>query len=375
MAMCLPLLPVLVVCEIFKTPFEDRPMNDQIAAFTKTLSSLATEYSNPMIILDHIPVLKDHIDKVDLLIENKEIALGSLVTLFVLWRLRKRAKKRNVKNVAMVMPKPYKKDCSHLPEDHPMNAEHPNEAAEANLRLRVPGTRKAAETTPDESADDRISRIAAQIAPRVIPSPKRREARTEIDDLSVVANVDVHARPILTADEARMRVIVQAALADRKAPLLLMARVALDIVLVPAQDATGPARAKALAALKGKHVPLALFDRTGKIVVALDVPKALPVGAAAQDAQIVQQALAQAAVPVLSLLAGDGPAEVSAKLTPYLSGAPMVHATEGTAPKAPLKLAATQRVSPIPQPVSSHSRPARPGRPGRPTRPAAIAAE
>lgn len=77
---------------------------------------LASEYSDPTVILQHIPVLKDNL----MLQQNPEYILyglgGIIVSLFVLKRMKKRAKSR-IKSVAMVMPQPYLGEADH-PHSH-----------------------------------------------------------------------------------------------------------------------------------------------------------------------------------------------------------------------------------------------------------------
>lgn len=292
-------------------------IQDQIAVFTQSLKSLATEYSNPAIIMDHIPVLKN----------NPEMAgygIVGMLGLFVLRKILKRSRKP-AKPVSMVMPAPYVDPAQ-------------------DLRAMAPDLHSTV------AVPDRAEQLETDVT--CIPAPKtepqRRSAAQQIDDLRATSLV---SRPAYSADEARMRAVIQAVLADLGAPHQVMARTALSALVTPAPDVSGAERAHACAAIADKYVDFGIFDRAGRLVLALDLREPRP---------ILRQALEQAGIPSANLEAGTSPRDVRDAIAPYLK----------------LSLRSKPAPTTAPHAQTTGARPARPIRSGRPLRPAsAIAAE
>lgn len=325
-------------------------MNSQIKAFTQSLQDIATEYSNPAVILDHIPIVKDHMDTLQPVLDNPMPVLGAGVGLFVLWRIVRKRRKKLVKPTSMVMPPPYKG----APED--MGAVQHDGSRTQRRPARTAGT-----------GEDAIEALAGMVKPSrtraAAPAPEKRTLDQQFSDISAVS---LNARPALSPDEARMRVIVQATLTELGAPLLVMARTALSALIEPGPDAVGPERAHARAAIAGKSVDFALFDRAGRIIVALDVRNpGLASPMAQEEAQITRAVLAQAGIPVVSLDMSDGPAELAVQLAPLIGAhaeRPAQHRDRSVRPERT-------------EPTVRTERPKRPVRPVRNLRPAAIPAE
>jgi len=318
-------------------------MQSQIDSFTASLQSLATEYSDPAILLQQVPVLRDHMDKVQVLLDNWQAVLGGLIALLVLRKVL-RGRKRSVKSPAMVIVPPYTGEDGAAPEGPEMqDAPTPLRAAKRGKPAR-PARRSSLEA------------LAEMTSPRTPAAPAAAPKPTPEQELADVTAVPFIARPALTADEARMRVIVQAALNELKAPYMIMARTQLSALLEPARETTGPARAAACAGITEKTLDLGLFDRAGRLTLALDLHGARPATpAGAQAKAVVTAALSQAGICSVTLDMSDAPADVIAKITPYL-------------PQATL-------AQQMPHGAQDRSARARPNRHIRPASPSAIAAE
>jgi len=224
-------------------------MQDQIQSFATSLQSIAAEYSDPAVILKHVPIVQDHLDTIQPVLDNWQYALGGLVALFVLRRILKKRKASKTTPTAMVMPPPYYGEDSTLGDTHPLNAD----------------TKKAKDTAPEPAQASSLDRLANMVSPRQPRSaePAAPQKRSAADMMTDIAAVSFQTRPALSADEARMRVIVQAALTEMRAPLIVMARTALSSLLEPGAEAVGPARANAIAALESKVLEFGLFDHIG----------------------------------------------------------------------------------------------------------------
>ncbi|MEM9581136.1 MAG: DUF2726 domain-containing protein [Pseudomonadota bacterium] len=291
-------------------------------------------------------------DKVQILVDNKEYVGAGLIALFLLNRMRKR-KKKDVKPVSMVMPEPYKgEDTADGGTTQPAEQEE------------KPALRVAKKARKTSGTPNKIETMAAMVSPRARDAaPKAAQKRTPEQQASDIRAAELTTRPALTADEARMRVVLQAALNDMKAPFMIMARTSLSALIEPGHACVGPERANAIAALSGKSLDFGLFDRAGRLVLALDINNSN--ASASADRPLVAAALMQAGINVVELDKGDMPARIAEKITPYLTA----------------RLAASQPMPALIAPQEhgqgevQTARAVRPKRPGRPTRPAAIAAE
>ena len=315
-------------------------IQQQIESFTRSLTHLASEYSDPSIVLQHIPVLKNNL----MFQQNPEFlfyGLGGVVALlFVLKKLAKRRKSK-IKDVSMVMPTPYVGEADHANTD---------ETAPASFEK--------------DDLLDRVNEISAMI-PDPLEEPQETEraaqqptTRTPAEQLADVSAISFSARPALTPDEARTRVLLQSVINEFGAGYMIMARTSLAALLQPGAEAVGVERAMGLRAIQDKYIDFGVFDRTGRCLLALDVSTisaATPV--ATQDKAVVQQAIARASIPLAILSTADTPADIRSKIGPHLSATARV--VQNTSPKR-------------------QARPERPQRPVRPVRPAhaaAIAAE
>ncbi|MGH1577227.1 DUF2726 domain-containing protein [Planktotalea sp.] len=328
-------------------------IQQQIAQFTNSLQNIATEYSDPTVILQHMPVLKDF----PMLQQNPEYlgyGLGGIVGLFVLKKIIFKRRKAKVNNIAMVMPKPYKGAAEEMEVDgfdkDDLHARVQENGAEP-LRIPKSKNKSKAATAPTYEIPEP--------APRKVAEPS---ARTPAQQLEDVGAIGFTARPALTPDEARMRVVVQSVLNEFGAGYMIMARTALSALIEPGRESVGAERAKALSAIQSRYVDFGIFDRAGRCVLALEVNSSEPqIASKAMDKSIVQKALAQTGLPLAKLTLGESPAEVRAHIAPYLK--------------------ATGRVQPLAQsklqtaPTKKAPRPGRPVRPMRPAHAAAIAAE
>lgn len=312
-------------------------IQQQIDNFSRSLQNLATEYSDPAIIVQHIPVLKDNL----MLQQNPEYVLyglgGLLVSLFALKRLRKR-RKAQVKNVGLVMPQPY------LGEADPLET---LETAPASYETTIPTAEEL--TTLDASPISESSPVAKPALTRT--------TEQQLEDVSVISFMP---RAALTPDEARMRVLVQASVNEFGGGYMIMARTSLAALLQPGREAVGLERANALSAIQDKYVDFGVFDRAGRCLVALEVNAQEPtLGNKLLEKAVVAQALSKAGVHMITLDTSDTPALVGQKIAPYLKAV----SRPVTAPMQPVRASVRPKKAP------------RSGRPQRPTRPAAIAAE
>ena len=309
-------------------------MNQQIESFSSSLQNLASEYSDPAVIMQHIPVLKDNL----MLQQNPEYLfywLGGVVfVLFALKRLKKRRSAR-IKSVAMVMPQPYLGET---------NAPNTSEIAPSRL---------AVESPPTSSVNvSEISESTPQLAQTAVLS-----AAQQLEDVSAISFT---ARAALTPDEARMRVLVQSSVNEFGGGYMIMARTSLGALLQPGREAVGIERAYALSAIQDKYIDFGVFDRTGRCLVALDVSGTDPaLGKKAQEKAIVEQVLNQAGVHVITLSTSDAPTDIQAKIVPYLKATARPN---GSPVKAVPSVKTTRKAT-------------RPGRPARPVNTTEIAAE
>ena len=301
-------------------------IDQQIEIFTRSLTHLATQYSDPSIILQHIPVLKDNL----MFQQNPEYIFygaGAIVAALFMLRMLKKRRKKMEKNIAMVMPQPYLGDADHTNTD---------ETAPASFEKDSFG----------ENAD------LPALAPQTGLATQERSGAQQLEDVSAVRFA---AQAALSPNEARARVMVQAALSEFGAGYMIMARTALTAILHPADDAFGIERAQGIRAIEDKYLDFGVFDRAGRCLVAIEVNgDTAPIGSKAIEKSIVRTAMTQANIPVATLHASDRPIDIHAKLAPYLK--------------------ATTQTASLPAP-SQVKRIARPGRPTRPVRPVAIAAE
>lgn len=327
-------------------------IEQQIKQFTNSLQNIATEYSDPAVILQHMPVLKDF----PLLQQNPEFlgyGVSGIFGLLILLRILRKRRKSRVKNIAMVMPQPYLGEPDHAqsgetaPASFDKEETQPRAQAKGGERLRI-------------AKQDVEPRVVIEPAPRPRAEPTTRGPAQQLEDVNAIS---FSARAAMTPDEARMRVLVQAVLNEFGAGYMIMARTALSALLEPCHAAVGPERANAIAAVENKFLDFGIFDRAGRCILALDVTSsATPaVGNKALERAVVQNALSQAGLPLAKLTSQDTPAEVRSKIAGFLKPS-----AQGQVPAAPRSVALQAKT------------PARPGRPTRPVRPAhaaAIAAE
>lgn len=319
-------------------------IQQQIESFTRSLTNLASEYSDPSIVLQHIPVLKNNL----MFQQNPEYIFygvsGIVVALFALKKLKQR-RKAAVKNVGLFMPTPYVGEADHA---------HTNETAPASFE-QSPLLDQASEFT--SMIPDPVVTPDVQQQNEASEQPATRTPAQQLQDVSAIS---FSSRPALTPDEARTRVLVQSVLNEFGAGYMIMARTALSALLQPSADAVGAERAHGLRAIQDKFVDFGVFDRTGRCLLALDVSSALPEKAGiGQDKAIEQQAIAKANIPLAVISMQDTPSDIRKKIAPHLS------ATARVPQNASLDTPRVPRAE----------RPKRPVRPVRPARAAAIAAE
>lgn len=336
-------------------------IQQQITQFTQSLQNIAADYSDPRIILQHMPVLKDY----PFIQESPEYLLYGLGGIMVLLFLRKRMKKNKKlkqSNIAMIMPKPYQADQDEAVSmddlqntdlesdgfDKDLLRQRVEDNSGERLRIRKPKTAKKAE--------------APEPQPRRRAEPAPRTAEQQLADVSAM---NFAAKPAMTPDEARMRVLVQAVLNEFGAGYMIMARTALGAIIEPAREAVGPERAKALSAVEGKFLDFGVFDRAGRCLLALDVAGATPaLGNKAAERQVVQKALSNAGLPLANLTSKDTPADVRSKIAPYLQPGAQARKLGTPAGQSERRNARENNI-----------RPGRPKRPVRAAHAAAIAAE
>lgn len=318
-------------------------VQQHIQQFTSSLKNLAADYSDPRIIIEHMPLLKDY----PVLTENPEYlgyGVAGIIGLFILKKMVFKRRARRVKSVAMVMPEPYKG-----PSD-------------AELAQSLADTPKATLRRAERSAPEPV------LAPAPAQEPEPRGPAQQLEDVTAVTFM---ARPALTPDEARARVVMQSVLNDMRAPYTIMSRTALNALIAPDQSAMGGTRKHAIDAIEGKSIDMGLFDRAGRLVLAVQVHTGVPAaGIAALNRAVVHQALAQAGIPAIEIKHTDTPGEMKQKISGYLNVNPSAAAQPRQAAPAP-QSARTPQVLQTARP----GRPTRPGRPARPAGPSAIAAE
>mgnify|MGYP000613288169 CR=1 FL=1 len=311
-------------------------IDQEIANFTRTLTHLATQYADPSIILQQVPVLKNNL----MLQQNPEYlayGIGALfVGLFALRTLKKR-RKRNEKNIAMVMPQPYLGDSDHSNTDEtaPASFDTDNFGEAHNLASELTVAESSGVTNSDRSQSQQLEDVSA---------------------------IRFASKSAFTPDEARARVMIQAALNEFGAGYMIMARTALGALIAPGSEAVGPERAHAIAAIADKYLDFAIFDRAGRCILALDVTNGEPaIGNKALERAVVHSALGQAGLPMANLRTSDTPADVRSKIAGYLK--PIA---QGQPPRRPSAVNPKSNKAP---------RPGRPTRPVRAAHAAAIAAE
>lgn len=326
----------------------------QIDVFVYHLKNLAADYSNPAIIMDHIPVVRD----------NPQAGLygaAGLIGAFTLRRILKKRAAANKKNVALVMPSPYAGDNTSL-------GDASNASPRSDLSDQFHND-LAGQHFDDLGASERPShtslRVAAASAEASLATGAtevKRSPAQQLDDVSQVAFV---SRAALSPDEARSRVIVQAALKDMGAPHTVMARTALDALVSPAVDASSTKRSNAAEAVLGKYIDFGIFDRTGRITLALKVNTGMPpAGIAALERAVVEQVLCQAGIPSVEISVQDTPSDIKHKIAPHL----------GTFDAPAIKSSAAQRRADHSAELKIQGRPGRPARPTRPERPPSVIA-
>lgn len=309
-------------------------IQQQIESFTRSLTHLASEYSDPSIVLQHIPVLKNNL----MFQQNPEYIFygtgGIVAILFALKKLNKR-RKAKIKDVALVMPTPYVGDADHA---------HTDETAPASFEK--------------DDLLDRVDEMSAMIPDpiRKTEAPAPLATRTPAEQLEDVSAISFSARPALTPDEARTRVLVQSVLNEFGAGYMIMARTALSALLQPSAEVVGAQRAQGLREIQDKYVDFSVFDRTGRCLVALDVSNDKQ---SKESKKIVQQAIAKANIPLAMLSTSDTPADIRVKIAPHLSATARV----------------PQNATPKKKRAPQAERPQRPVRTIRPAHAAAIAAE
>ncbi|MGB7316885.1 MAG: DUF2726 domain-containing protein [Planktotalea sp.] len=256
--------------------------------------------------------------------------VGGIVALLFALKILKKRKKTHPTNVALVMPAPY----TGANEDDQASDESPSMQADPK----------------DHASIDAIP----QLQPRQLAKPQTRSLAQQLDDVSAIS---FSARTAMTADEARMRVLVQSVINEFGAGYMVMARTALAALLEPGREAVGPERANAIAAIENKYLDFAVFDRAGRCLLTLDVATTTPpIGNKAIERAVVFSALGQAGLPVAKLLKTDTAADVRSKIASYLK---------------PI----AQGQTPSKQNSAIKPRPGRPTRPMRPAHAAAVAAE
>lgn len=267
-------------------------MQEQIAEFTSTLKQLSIKYSDPAVIVEHMPFLSEHEDKIDLLMENKEIALAGLLAVFVLLRLRK-MRRRNVKPVAMVLPAPYV-----APEGETQSSDQGHVSDPTSCELDDP----AIETVTRPA---RPRRGVARTPRRTVQTPALKEELTD--------EMRFAPRPVFTAEQARLRAMLDAALKSLGSPAQVMAGTSLASVFEPAADLSGSSRAQAQAFLETRTLDFGLFDRAGRLKLVLHCK-----GPGLQDKGVAQvlQKLGVPAVTVSSTLSLN---ELRAAVGPYIN--------------------------------------------------------
>ncbi|MEP5154697.1 hypothetical protein, partial [Planktotalea sp.] len=179
-------------------------IQQQIAQFTQSLQNLASDYSDPRIILETFPILKDY----PIIQEHPEYLLygvgGIMSLLFLRKRMKKSAKVKQSK-IAMIMPKPYVADedqleaadsMSFAPEGFDKEGLSERVKRADGERLRIRKSKSAKPETPEPQ-------------PRPIAEPTTRSPQQQLEDVSAMKFT---AKPAMTPDEARMRVLVQAVL-------------------------------------------------------------------------------------------------------------------------------------------------------------------
>ena len=322
-------------------------IQQQIESFTRSLTNLASEYSDPSIVLQHIPVLKNNL----MFQQNPEYIFygvgGVFAALFALKKLKQR-RKAAVKDVGLVMPTPYVGEADNA---------HTNETAPASFEKSALLDQESEFTS---MIPDPVVTPDVQQQNEAPEQPAQPATRTPAQQLQDVSAISFNSRPALTPDEARTRVLVQSVLNEFGAGYMIMARTALSAILQPSADAVGAERAHGLRAIQDKFVDFGVFDRTGRCLLALDVSSALQEKAGiGQDKAIVQQAIAKANIPLAVISMQDTPADIHTKIAPHLS------ATARVPQNASLDTPRVPRAE----------RPKRPVRPVRPAHAAAIAAE
>ncbi len=312
-------------------------IQQQIESFSRSLKHLATQYSDPSIVLQHIPVLKNNL----MFQQNPEYilyGLGGLIFSFFALKRWKKNRAARTKNIGLVMPQPYLGDADHAQTHETSPASFDTETADED----------ALETSV---IPETVSQVRVQTA-----------ARTPAEQLEDVSAITFSARSALTPDEARLRVVAQASVNEFGAGYMIMARTSLAALLMPGHEAVGPERAQALSAIQDKYVDFGIFDRTGRCLVALEVASNDPViGNKSLEKAVVKQALGQAGIPMIAIAIGDTPTLLQTKLAPYLKATARVQTS-------------TISVNPTREEPKRAPHSGRPVRPVRPVR-AAIAAK
>jgi hypothetical protein len=278
-------------------------IQQQIEQFVRSLQNTATQYSDPSMILQHIPVLRSNL----MMQQNPEIlfyGLAAIVGLFFLKRALSKRRKANTKNIGFVMPAPHFGKAHHASTSEIAPASFEKESHESTLGF-----------------DDEL------------PALPKRSIEQQLEDVSAISFTP---RTALTPDEARMRVLVQAVLNEFGAGYMIMARTSLGTLLEPGLDVFGPERAHALTAIQDKCIDFGVFDRAGRCIIALDVCAAdQSLGSNVREKTIVQAALTQARLPMVKLRTSDTIADIRTNTGPYLKPTARVRPTSSRPNKVP----------------------------------------
>ena len=282
-------------------------IQDKINAFTRDLTSLAAEYSDP------VALSKIMSENVPFLAGNGKFAMMTFIGLMVAWRIlrgSKKSRKQKANKVAMVMPAPFAPELDEMP----------------GVYTAAPAAHQAAE----------------------VSAPVRDPA----DDLDAVLKANFQTKPIFNRDTQRTRATLDATLQALSPDHTAASNLALGTILIPDQTCSGETRSDALFAIADKYLPLGVLDASGQLVIAFQIePQAARKSSEGLRNTVVNEALSSAGIPIISISSADNVSDLTAKLTPYIG--------------VSLRRAPEQRRAPAD--AAPITRPGRPARPKRPT--------
>jgi hypothetical protein len=168
----------------------------------------------------------------------------------------------------------------------------------------------------DRRPDSTVAALAAPLPPiGVLPTDGRRQTR-------LVAGATFVRRPLVPRDRLQLLLLLDHVAAEPQAGLRVVPQARLDELVAPVRDGLSPARYQgACASLAGRRVDFAILDRSGFLVLAVElVPAASGEGTAGDP--LLRETLARAGVPLIVTRPGAAAALIAEEVREALGAAP-----------------------------------------------------